>query len=100
MCVWGGGGDFYLLHRITQLFGGHNFEIYYFWGFGTFPTILGYIPFLTGIFSGVSFQDKAFDNVFLIYSLIKCSMFTIYASNLLESIKILYFEFNKIKFPF
>ena len=41
VCVCGGGGysDFYLLHRLTLFFGGQNFEIYYFGGFGTFPTI-------------------------------------------------------------
>ena len=34
--------------------------------------------FLTGIFLGVSFQNKLFCNVFLMYSLIKCNLFTIY----------------------
>ena len=32
---------------------------------------------------------------FVMYSLIKCSIFTIYAGNLLESIKILYKTINK-----
>ena len=44
---------------------------------------------------GVSFQNKAFCDVFLMYSLIKCSIFSIYASNLFESIKILY-KFNNL----
>ena len=48
------------------------------------------MSFLTGIFWSVCFQNKAFCNVFLMYSLIKCSIFTIYVSKLLETIKILY----------
>ena len=48
--------------------------------------------FLTGIDRGVRFQNKTFCNVILMYSLIKCSIFASYASNLLESIKI--FKFN------
>ena len=53
------------------------------------------MPFLTGIFLGVSFQNKAICNVFLMHSLIKYSVSTIYASNLLDSIKILY-KFNNL----
>ena len=85
--------------------GGKNFEIYYFWGFGTFPTIFrvrqfgrlffGYVIFWQVFYYFcvcvcVCFQNKAFYNVFLMYSLIKYSIFTIHASNLLESIKILH----------
>ena len=50
--------------------------------------------FLIGIFWGVRFQNKTFCNVILMYSLIKCSIFAIYASNLLESIKI--YKFNNL----
>ena len=97
--------------------GGQNFEIYIFfwrggggvvrWG-GTLQTIfrvrqfgrlfLG-MSFLTGIFLGVSFQNKAVYNVPLMYSLIKKnSSFTIYASNRLEPIKILYKFNNSVAF--
>ena len=48
---------------------------------------LGYVIF-DRYFWGVRFQNKTFCNVILMYSLIKCSIFAIYASNLLESIKI------------
>ena len=70
----------------------------------TFPTILGYVNlggyFLGCVifdryFLGVRFQNKAFCYVFLMYSIIKCSIFTIYASNLLELIKLLY-KFNNL----
>ena len=49
------------------------------------------ISFLTGIFGGVNLKKKkkAFCYVFFMHSLIKCSIFTIYASDLIESIKIL-----------
>ena len=52
------------------------------------------MSFFTGIFLGASFKIKAFCNVFSMYSLIKCSIFTIYPSNLLESIKI--YKFNNL----
>ena len=75
--------DVYLLYRLTQILLGQNFEIYYFGGFGTFPTIFlgnenlgGYFGF--AIFDryvlpvGVSFQNKALLlNIFSMYSLIK-----------------------------
>ena len=48
---------------------------------------LGYVIF-DRYFWGARFQNKTFCNVILMYSLIKCSIFAIYASNLLESIKI------------
>ena len=53
----------------------------------------GYVIF-DRYFWGVRFQNKTFCNVMLIYSLIKCSIFAIYASNLLESIKI--YKFNNL----
>ena len=63
------------------------------------PIWVAILFFLLGggvcLFLGISFQNKAFCNVFLMYSLIKCSIFTIYASNLLESIKTLY-KFNNL----
>ena len=69
--------------------------VHLFLGYANFGGYFGGKLFLAGIILGVSFQNKAFCNVFLMYSLIKSSIFTIYASNLLESIKILY-KFNNL----
>ena len=107
----GGYSDFYLIHRLTLFFGGGGggvgskfwnllcFEVWYFsyhFRVCQFGRLFFFgISFLTAIVWGVSFQNKAFCNVFLMYSLIKCSIFTIYGSNLVESIKILY-KFNNL----
>ena len=50
----------------------------YFWGYVIFDRY----------FWGVRFQNKTFCNVIVMYSLIKYIIFAMYASNLLESIKI------------
>ena len=105
----GGYSDFYLLHRLTLYFGSQDLKFTSCFGFGTciLSTILGYANLggysfgyviLDRYFFGVSFQKKAFCNVFLMYSLIKCSIFTIYASNRLESMKILYIFNNLVAY--
>ena len=46
--------------------------------------LYGHVIFDMYFFVCVSFQIKALCNLLLMYSLIKCSIFTIYASNVLE----------------
>ena len=86
-----------------------NIEIYYFLGFGTFLSLLFFrvgqfgqvffwgMSFLIGMFWGVRFQNNAFCNVFLMYSLTKCSMFTI--SAIMQAIslnQLLSYKFNNL----
>ena len=54
----------------------------------------GYVIF-PGFCLGASFQNKTFCNVFSMYSLIKYSIFT---SNLLETIELLYKFFNLVAY--
>ena len=50
----------FLLHRLTIFFGGQNFEINYFLGFGTFPTIFEVMEIWAAIFGGMSFLTGIF----------------------------------------